>query len=59
MSEIYEIYYENKSGDIVFCGIIDNLADARDEIRSLGQEFPENDYWYETIYADERMNNEV
>jgi hypothetical protein len=55
MPPIYEIYYENKSGDVVFCSDhITSEMEARDELRQLKVEFPEYDYWYEAIYEDEQ-----
>ena len=44
MSKIYEIYYENKQGDIVHCQDINDEQEALCEIYSLGYEFPEHYY---------------
>lgn len=55
MSKIYEIYYEDKNMDVVFCS--DHITDeteAQEEIRKLGVEFPENEYWFEVTYEDEQ-----
>lgn len=60
MTTIYEIYYENKQGDVetvntVLCSdFITTEMGAREEIRQLSIEFPEHDYWYECIYEDEQ-----
>lgn len=54
MMPIYEIYYERQNGDVVFCGILESEMEAIEEIRLLGTEFPEHDYWYEATYADEQ-----
>lgn len=50
MTTIYEIYYENKAGEVVFCSdFITTEMDAREEIRQLSIEFPEHDYWWECV----------
>lgn len=50
MTTIYEIYYENKAGEVVFCSdFITTEMGARDEIRQLSIEFPEHDYWWECV----------
>lgn len=55
MTTIYEIYYENKQGDVVFCSdCITTEMGAREEIRQLSIEFPEHEYWWEAIYEDEQ-----
>lgn len=55
MLPIYEIYYERKDKDgVIFCGILESEMEAIEEIRLLGSEFPEHDYWYEVTYADEQ-----
>lgn len=55
MPAIYEIYYENKQGDVVFCSdFITTEMSAREEINQLSVEFPEHDYWYEVAYEDEQ-----
>lgn len=54
MSNIYEIYYENKQGDIVHCQDTYDEQEALREIYSLSYEFPENSYWYEVTYEDEQ-----
>jgi hypothetical protein len=55
MSNIYEIYYEDKNMDVVFCS--DHITDeteAREEVRKLGVEFPNHEYWFEVTYEDEQ-----
>lgn len=55
MSTIYEIYYENKAGEVVFCSdFITTEMSAWKEIEQLRAEFPEHDYWFEVIYEDEQ-----
>ncbi len=55
MPAIYEIYYENKQGEVVFCSdFITTEMNAREEINQLSAEFPEHDYWFEVIYEDEQ-----
>jgi hypothetical protein len=52
MIPIYDIYYERKNGDVVFCGSLESLLEAIEEINILGAEFPEHHYWYEVTYAE-------
>jgi len=55
MSTIYEIYYENKVGEVVFCSdFITTEMGAREEISQLSAEFPDHDYWFEVTYEDEQ-----
>lgn len=57
MTTIYEIYYENRDCDVVFCSDFitsEHEHEANEEIRKLGQEFPEHDYWWEATYEDEQ-----
>lgn len=55
MTTIYEIYYENKQGDVIFCSdSITTEMGAREEIRQLSIEFPEHEYWWECTYEDEQ-----
>ena len=54
MPHIYEIYYENKQGDVVHCQDLYDEQEALHEITSLSNEFPDNDYWYEIIFEDEQ-----
>lgn len=50
MTTIYEIYYENKAGEVVFCSdSITTEMGAKEEIRQLSIEFPEYDYWWECV----------
>lgn len=54
MQSVYEIYYENKAGDIVHCQDTYDEQEALREVYSLGYEFPEHSYWYEVTYEDEQ-----
>ena len=49
MSFIYEIYYENKAGEIVLCTERNCEMEAISEINNLSIEFPENYYWYDIV----------
>lgn len=51
---IYELYYENDSGEIVYCNEFNSLEDVTLEQMTLENEFPENKYWWEATYADEQ-----
>jgi hypothetical protein len=55
MATIYEIYYENRDCDVVWCSDhITSEHEATEEIRKLGIEFPQNEYWWEATYEDEQ-----
>lgn len=53
-SKIYELYYEDEKGTIVYCNGFGSLEDVTVERNALEIEFPEHEYWYEVIYADEQ-----
>lgn len=54
MSNIYEIYYENKQGDIVHCQDTYDEQEAFREIHNSVSKFPENSYWYKVTHEDEQ-----
>jgi hypothetical protein len=50
----YEIYYRTTPSGCtdtvtVYCGDVSTEAEAIEEVRLLGQEFPEHEYWYEGV----------
>jgi hypothetical protein len=51
---IYEIYYENKDGEVIYCQDLYDEQEAAREIYALGCEFPDNSYWFEVTYGDEQ-----
>lgn len=51
---IYELYYENESGEIVYCNYFTSLEEVNREYDALANEFPRNNYWWEATYIDEQ-----
>jgi hypothetical protein len=51
---IYELYYENEAGEIVYCNDFTSLEEVNRECDALANEFPQYDYWWEAIYQDEQ-----
>lgn len=51
---IYELYYDNQAGWVVYCNDFTSLEEVTSECDTLGREFPENSYWWEAIYPDEQ-----
>lgn len=53
MNEVYEIFYKNKNGDVVFYGTLDSEMEAIERVQLLVTEFPDDECWYEIAYEEE------
>lgn len=49
MAALFELYFEDNSGDIHHCGDFYDEQEVLRQQYSLSYEFPENSYYYEIV----------